>query len=198
MLPIDELNVLRSQLRELVSAVQHEAEQYDNIDFLIDLLASTVVPIVEEWLETEYDKAYRSGLEPWLNALPDDAARTRALYTPVGGKTFAERIKEYAAGNLGLFVSKVETLLETDGHRVRSTGTLHAGETLSSVGLTVHKTWRGVLDEQERDAHIALEGVSLPLDGLFQVSGHTAPAPGLFNNPALDCNCRCELEISVT
>lgn len=197
MLPNDELNVLRSQLRELISAVQRESEQYDNIDFLIDLLAATVVPIVEEWLETEYDKAYRSGLEPWLNALPDEAARTQALYVLVGGKTFADRIQEYAAEDLDQFVSKVETLLETDGHRVRSMGTLHAGETLSSVGLTVHKTWRGVLDQKERDAHVALEGVSLPLDALFQVDGHTAPAPGLFNNPALDCNCRCELEISV-
>lgn len=197
LLPIDELNRYRTEISEIVRTVKKEAEQYDSIDFLIDLLASTVIPVVEEALEAEYDLAYADGLDGWVHIDPDEATRKEAVYSPVDGKTFADRIEEYAAEDLEKFASKVETLLETDGHRVRSEGRLDAGETLSSVGLSVGKTWRGVLDEKERDAHVALEGVTLPLDGLFEIDGYKAPAPGLWNVPELDCNCRCELEIRV-
>lgn len=195
--PIDELNRYRREISEIVRTVQRQAEQYDSIDFLIDLLASTVIPVVEELLEAEYDLAYLEALDGWVHVDPDETDRAVAVHTPVGGKTFAERIEEYAAGDLEQFASKVETLVETDGHRVRSEGRLDGGETLSSVGLTVTKTWRGVLDEKERDAHVALEGVTLPLDGLFEIDGFKAPAPGLFGTPEYDVNCRCELEIRV-
>ena len=197
LLPVDELNRFRREISEIVRTVKKEAENYDSIDFLIDLLASTVIPLVEEQLEAEYDLAYLDSLDGWVDDMPDESARAVAVWGEVGGKTFAERIEEYAAGDLEQFASTVETLLETDGHRVRSEGRLDAGETLSSVGLTVAKTWRGVLDEKERDAHVALEGVTVPLDGLFEIDGYKAPAPGLFNVPELDCNCRCELEIRV-
>ena len=198
LLTVDELNRFRREISDIVRMVQEEAERYDSIDFLIDLLASTVIPLVEEQLEAEYDMAYLDGLYHWVDERPDETARAIAVWGEVGGKTFAERIEEYAAGDLEQFASKVETLLETDGHRVRSEGKLDAGDTLMGAGLTVVKTWRGVLDEKERDAHVALEGVTLPLDGLFEINGYKAPAPGLFNVAELDCNCRCELEIRVT
>ena len=197
LLPIDELNRYRREISEIVRTVQRQAEQYDSIDFLIDLLASTVIPVVEELLEAEYDLAYLEALDGWVHDEPDESARTVAIYATVDGKTFAERIQEYAAGDLEQFASKVETLVETDGHRVRSEGRLDGGETLMGAGLTVVKTWRGVLDEKERDAHVALEGVTLPLDGLFEIDGFKAPAPGLWNVAELDCNCRCEPEIRV-
>lgn len=197
LLPVDELNRFRSEISEIVRWVREEAERYDSIDFLIDLLASTVIPLVEEQLGSEYDLAFDESLDGWVHIDPDESARAVAVWGEVGGKTFAQRVEEYAAGDLEHFASKVETLLETDGHRVRSEGRLDAGETLMGVGLTVGKTWRGVLDEKERDAHVALEGVTLPLDGLFEINGYKALAPGLFNVPELDCNCRCELEIRV-
>lgn len=197
LIPIDELNRFRSEISEIVRTVQEQAEEYDSIDFLIDLLASTVIPLVEEQLEAEYDLAYLEGLGGWVSDKPNESTRAEVVWNEVDGKTFADRIAEYAAEDLDKFASKVETLLETDGHRVRSESRLDAGETLSSVGLTVGKTWRGVLDEKERDEHVALEGVTLPLDGLFEINGFTAPAPGLFGVAEYDCNCRCELEIRV-
>lgn len=197
-MPIDELNALRSELTEIVLSVMTETERYDSIDFLIDLLASAVIPIVEEHLEAEYDLAFEYCIDGWIDASPDETDRTDAVYAQVDGKTFADRIEEYAAGDLDRFVDRVQTLVETDGHRVRSEGKLAAGENLVSAGLTVRKTWRGVLDEKERDVHVALEGVTLPLDGLFEINGFKAPAPGLFGVPSYDCNCRCELEITVS
>ena len=194
MLPIDELN---AEISELIHVLESEKSTYGNADFLIDLLASSVITMVEEQLNTEYDQAFTSGLDGWLDIPPDENTRHDAIYAVVGGMTFAQRIAEYADGDLTHFISKVKTLLETDGHRVRSAGKLIAGEMLADIGLSVNKTWRGVLDKKERDAHIALEGVTLPVDGLFEIDGYTSPAPGLFDEPSLDCNCRCELEISV-
>ena len=195
-LPIDELNTLRAKVSEIVHSVQTETARYDSIDFLIDLLASTVIPMVEEHLAAEYDRAFKTGIDGWLDVSPDETARRDAVYTPVGGKSFADRIMDYASGDLKQFVSKVAVLAETDGHRCRSEGILAAGERLSQAGLTVRKTWRGVLDAREREKHVALEGVTLPLDAFFEIDGYTAPAPGLFGAPDLDCNCRCELKIN--
>lgn len=194
----DELNTLKSEVSEIVRAVKAEMDNYDSIDFLIDLLASTVIPIVEKQLEAEYDTAFQNALDGWLSVGSDEAERYAAVYAEVDGKTFADRIEEYARGDLDSFESKVMTLTETDGHRVRSCGTMDAGSELTAAGLTVVKTWRGVLDEREREKHVALEGVTIPYSEHFEIDGCKALAPGLFGVAELDCNCRCELTLSVT
>jgi hypothetical protein len=179
MLPIDEIN-------QIVRTVQNDPG-------LRDLLASAAIEVAEEHLASEYDKSYNK----WIDAPPNELARTEAIYAEVAGKTFADRIREYADGDLALFATSMALLLETDGHRCRSEGTLAAGDAISAVGLSVVKRWCGVMDARERDAHVALEGVTLPLDGLFKIGGFTAPAPGLFGVGELDVNCRCELEIEI-
>lgn len=175
-----------------------ESFPYDSIDFILDLLASVVILDVEAYLEEEYDAAFQSGLDGWLSVGSDEAARHAAVYAVINGKTFADRINEYALDDLETFESKVSALIDTDGHRVRSCGTLDAGTELDNVGLKVYKTWYGVLDEKERDPHVRLEGQTVPLDGLFEIDGLTAPAPGLFYVPEMDCNCRCEIRLTVT
>lgn len=175
-----------------------ESFPYDSIDFILDLLASIVILDVEAYLEEEYDAAFRDGLDGWLSVGSDEAARHAAVHAVVDGKTFADRINEYALEDLETFESKVAALIDTDGHRVRSCGTLDAGKELDNVGLKVYKTWYGMLDEKERDPHVRLEGQTVPLDGLFEIDGLTAPAPGLFGDPSMDCNCRCEIRLTVT
>lgn len=175
-----------------------ETFPYDANEFVLDLLASVVVSDVEEYLAEEYDDAFKEGLDGWLDVESDETTRHEAVYAEVDGKTFADRIMEYAALSLAEFESKVLTLAETDGHRVRSCGTMDAGTELAGAGLSVVKTWRGVMDKRERDAHVELEGVTIPLDAEFEINGYHALAPGLWNVPELDCNCRCKLTLSVT
>lgn len=182
LLPIDEINALLAEAQRTNS---------------IDLLAPAVIAIVEECLEAEYNGAYLKGINGWLDVELDEATRTAAIYAVVGGENFADRIERYVTEGLDGFVTKVAVLLTTDGHRVRSEGALAAGDDLQRVGLTVTKTWRGVMDQRERDAHIALEGVTIPYDEMFELDGYKAPAPGLFEVAELDVNCRCELEIHV-
>ena len=74
---------------------------------------------------------------------------------------------------------------------------MDAGTELAVAGLTVLKTWKGVMDSRERDAHVELEGVTIPLDAEFEINGYHALAPGLFGNAELDCGCRCKLTLSV-
>lgn len=174
-----------------------ETFPYDANEFVLDLLASVVTSDVEEYLAEQYDESFRVGLDGWLDIDPDETARHEAVYADVGGKTFADRIKEYAALSLEEFEAKVLILAETDGHRVRSCGTMDAGTELIGAGLSVVKTWRGVLDQKERDAHVELEGVTIPHDAEFEINGYHAPAPGLFGNAELDCGCRCRLALSV-
>lgn len=175
-----------------------EAFPYDSVDFILDLLASIVITDVEQYLAEEYDEAFKTGVDGWLDTEPDETVRREAIYAEVDGKTFADRITEYAAGGLEVFEAKVLNLAETDGHRVRSCGLLDAGAELTDAGLTVTKTWRGVMDERERDPHVALEGVTVPYDGNFEIGGFKAPAPGLFGVAELDCNCRCVLILGVS
>lgn len=194
---IDELNIL-AEASEIVRTIEEDTHQYDSIDFLLDLMLYTVISMVENYLEQEYDEAFQTGLGYWLSADPDETARTAAIYAKVDGKTFAERIEEYLSEGLDGFETKLSALLITDGHRVRSEGTLAAGDELQTVGLTVTKTWNSVLDGKERDAHYLLHGQTVPYDGLFEIDGHKAPAPGLFGIAELDCNCRCWLTLNVT
>lgn len=175
-----------------------ETFPYDSIDFILDLLASIVILDVEAYLQEEYDAAFQEGLDGWLSVGSDEVARHEAVYAVVDGKTFADRINEYALDDLETFESKVFSLIDTDGHRVRSLGTLAAGAELDNVGLKVYKTWYGVMDEHERDPHVRLEGQTVPLDGMFEIDGFKAPAPGLFGIGELDCNCRCEIRLTVT
>lgn len=196
-----ELNVL-AVISEIVHSIERTAEDdaddYDTIDLILDLLASTVISTVEEYLENEYDDAFRDGLDGWVSADPDKTARTAAVHAEVDGKTFSDRIEEYAAAGLDGFETKVAALVATDGHRVRSEGVLDAGDTLEGVGLTVTKTWQSVYDGKERDAHHRLHGVTVPYKDDFEVDGFKAPAPGLFGVAQLDCNCRCWLTLGVT
>lgn len=178
MLPIDEIN-------QIFNTVRSNPE-------LHDLLASAVTEIVEAHLGSEYDKSYGR----WIDSPPDDMVRSEAIYAEVAGKTFADRIREYAEGNLASFMTSVALLLETDGHRCRSEGALAAGDELSSVGYTVTKRWVTMQDNDVRDPHVRLEGKTVPLDEMFEIDGYRAPAPGLFGVAELDVNCRCELEIN--
>lgn len=57
------------------------------------------------------------------------------------------------------------------------------------------KTWHTALDEKVRMTHIALEGVTLPIDEYFDVGGYKALYPLAETLPLQEtANCRCTLE----
>ncbi len=45
--------------------------------------------------------------------------------------------------------------------------------------------------DTQRDHHRELDGQIRDVDDDFEVGGMTVEAPGMFGDPAEDCNCRC-------
>lgn len=62
-----------------------------------------------------------------------------------------------------------------------------------SKGADMVKQWDATLDSATRDAHRELDGKIAEIDNDFKWSGGSVSAPGMFGDPAQDCNCRCAL-----
>lgn len=176
--------------------------EYDEIDAYIDLLASTVISDVKEYLENEYEASFREGAEGL--AEPSESEKIQMVYAEIDGKDFEDRIQEYieeAAAedefDADGLESKIDLLIATDGHRVRAGARYDAGMELASVGYTVCKTWRTMLDDRVRDTHWPLEGKKIPIDAYFETVNGRALFPGGFGVPEEDCNCRCVAVLEV-
>lgn len=116
----------------------------------------------------------------------DTAAMESVIYLPVEGKTFADRVLEYALLD---DVEGIRTVAETEYHRVYNTA---ADQTARSAPGQVSKRWRTVGDNVVREAHRYLEGVEVPLDAEFYTyDGDHAAFPGGFTQARNNVNCRC-------
>lgn len=116
----------------------------------------------------------------------DTAAMESVIYLPVEGKTFSDRVLEYALLD---DVEGIRTVAETEYHRVYNTA---ADQTARSAPGQVSKRWRTVGDNVVREAHRYLEGVEVPLDAEFYTyDGDHAAFPGGFTQARNNVNCRC-------
>ncbi len=116
----------------------------------------------------------------------DTAAMESAIYLPIEGKTFADRVLEYALLD---DVEGIRTVAETEYHRVYNTA---ADQTARSAPGQVSKRWRTVGDDIVRETHRYLEGVEVPLDAEFYTyDGDHAAFPGGFTQARNNVNCRC-------
>ncbi len=116
----------------------------------------------------------------------DTAAMGGVIYLPVEGKTFSDRVLEYALLD---DVEGIRTVAETEYHRVYNTA---ADQTARSAPGQVSKRWRTVGDNVVREAHRYLEGVEVPLDAEFYTyDGDHAAFPGGFTQARNNVNCRC-------
>ena len=84
-------------------------------------------------------------------------------------------------------------IARTEGHRVQVQSTMDAQRKAKSKGADMVKQWDATLDSATRDAHRELDGKIAEIDDDFKWSGGSVSAPGMFGDPAQDCNCRCAL-----
>ena len=82
-------------------------------------------------------------------------------------------------------------IARTEGHRIQVAASLDAMQTAKERGADVVKQWDATLDESTREIHRELDGQIREVDDDFEYSGGTVKAPGMFGDPAEDCNCRC-------
>ena len=82
-------------------------------------------------------------------------------------------------------------IVRTEGHRVQVQSARDAQQAAKGKGADVLKQWDATLDGDTRPTHRQLDGQSRELDEPFEADGKQADAPGMFGDPAEDCNCRC-------
>lgn len=84
-------------------------------------------------------------------------------------------------------------IARTEGHRVQAQSALDAQYKAKEKGADIVKQWDASLDGRTRPTHRQLDGQIREIDEPFEVAGMKADAPGMFGDPAEDCNCRCAL-----
>ncbi|WP_117168865.1 phage minor head protein [Paraliobacillus sediminis] len=104
------------------------------------------------------------------------------------GKT-AKRIKK----RMDIGAKKAITIAQTEGHRVRSSGTLASMERGEKLGIDIKKQWLSSGDGSTRDSHQELDGVVIDLDEDFEGENGSGSAPGMLGSASEDINCRCEM-----
>ena len=88
-------------------------------------------------------------------------------------------------------LSRAKTIARTEGHRIQQASTMDAQHRAKEKGADVVKQWDASLDGKTRPTHRKLDGQIREVDEPFEADGKKAMAPGYFNDPAEDCNCRC-------
>ena len=104
-------------------------------------------------------------------------------------KIFAERNMKNTP--FGTAINNAIRIARTEGHRVQTSAKMDAMSEAKKKGADVVKQWDSTLDGRTRTTHRQLDGQIRELDEPFEVEGMKADAPGMFGNPAEDCNCRC-------
>lgn len=178
LLPVDELNSFDLQA---LSQPRGEAKR-DRVDKLLD---DALDFFLIAYFNGSQDAAEMLGLE----IEPNMEQAKEAINRKIAGKTYKDRLREYAPQG---DTEAIKRVLDTDMTRIYNTAVL---DTAKANGAK-SKTWHTMEDEKVRDAHIVLDTVTIPIEAEFYTDGDHAPQPGMFNKADLNCNCRCWLSVS--
>lgn len=120
----------------------------------------------------------------------------RGISTGTSYQIIAKNIKQNMIGDYknpkGSYAYAVK-IARTEGHRIQIQSTMDAQGKAKKAGANIKKQWDSALDGRTRPRHRLLDGQIRELDEDFEVEGKSVSAPGMFGDPAEDCNCRCAL-----
>lgn len=111
----------------------------------------------------------------------------RGLATQLTYTDIARNISEYGLADM----HRAATIARTEGHRVQNQARFDSMQAAKKKGADIVKQWDSTLDGKTRPEHAHLDGQVRELDENFESDGYSAPAPGAFGDPYMDCNCRC-------
>jgi hypothetical protein len=112
---------------------------------------------------------------------------TQGLATGSGYAKTARKLRE----DVDVSYSDAVRIVRTESARDFILGKLQTTESLKDIGITTKKQWVATPYGDYRKTHLAADGQISDEDGMFHVSGVDVEGPGLFGDPAEDCNCRC-------
>lgn len=182
-LPFDELNSVADDIRAKIAKTDGKLvkeEEEDIIDELLDLFLlayATGNGVTNDNLSSSW--------KPTVDEVMD------TVDAKVAGKTWEERVREYAEN--GGTADDIVRIAETETHRIANEAALN---TARKAGAT-SKTWQTMMDDRVRETHDYLLGVTVGInDDFITFDGDSAPAPGMFSLAENNVNCRCELIFS--
>ena len=114
---------------------------------------------------------------------------TRGIASGLSFDEIARNISNAAKISIG----RARTIARTEGHRIQIQGTRDSQIEAKNHGADIVKQWDSNLDNLTRSSHVKLDRQIREIDEDFDGDGGKAQGPGLFGNPAEDCNCRCAL-----
>lgn len=180
-LPFDEINALKYTLP---AYFQDGKIKPNLLDTLLDALEDLFL-LSYALGSDDANRQMNSEIRPTIEEVMD------TVDAKVAGKTWRERVREYAES--GGTPDDIARIIETESHRDSNEAAL---TTARKAGART-KTWNTQLDPRVREAHEPLQSVTVPIDGTFVTwDGYETQAPGMFGVPELDVNCRCYLTFS--
>lgn len=114
---------------------------------------------------------------------------TRGLATELSYEQIARHISDYGESDM----RRSMTIARTEGHRVQNEAKQDSMTAAKEKGADIVKQWDATLDGSTRPEHAELDGQVVELDEDFTVGSYSAPYPGGFGDPYMDCNCRCAM-----
>lgn len=186
-LPVDEINAFEDRLKvhftdEGKGRIKSRQDAEDIIDELLDL-----------FLLAYANGATATNTELGTAVMPSVDAVDAAVYAPVAGETWRDRVMGYFDSGGTLY--DIRRIAETDATRIYNQGAVDAVVANNATASTV-KRWRTMGDEKVRDTHDYLEGMEVPFGSRFYTyDGDSADYPGGFSLPENNVNCRCIIEV---
>lgn len=184
-LPIDEINALEDKLKPHFNdegKIKSKQDAEDIIDELLDL-----------FLLSYANGANATNAELGTAEMPSVDAVDAAVYAPVAGETWRDRVMGYYETGGSLY--DIRRIAETDATRIYNQGAVDAVVVNGLQGST-SKRWRTMMDDRVRDTHDYLEGMVVPFNERFYTyDGDSADYPGGFALPENNVNCRCVVEV---
>ena len=91
----------------------------------------------------------------------------------------------------GFTPARAMMIARTETTRIANGAANRAYHRAEESGIQIEKMWLSARDSDVRDAHMDLDGTTVPAKGVFTYEGATAANPGEFGTGELDINCRC-------
>lgn len=213
-------------MESAAQAVRSEEVKEDVLDMLLDFfllsyamgnratnenLSADWIPQAEDALRTinkkiagktwedrvnEYFDRAKRGEIPVSPGQREEAKAQEGIPSPQAGKEQgASSGKESSISGFDQMnlTDAIIRILETEMHRDANEAAL---ETARHAGAKT-KTWQTMMDDKVRETHDYLLGVTVGIeDDFITFDGDKAQAPGLFELPENNINCRCELEFA--
>ena len=184
-LPIDEINALEDTLKPYFGEDGRIRSRKD---------AEAIIDELEDLFLLAYTNgATATNAELGTAEMPPVSAVDAAVYAPVAGETWRDRVMGYY--NSGGSLYDIARIAGTDATRIYNQGAVDA-VVANGATTAVQKRWRTMGDDKVRDTHSYLEGMEIPFgDRFYTYDGDSADYPGGFALPEHNINCRCVIEV---